>query len=100
MMLGSCENLGTRRASCKAVFEVLKIGAVDAWTLFSSLDKAGHSLLAPLWTSLDFTCSLPQCLMSPTGACFGLVCGSCGKDGDHTVNVGEFTERCLWTECS
>lgn len=39
----------------KAFFEVLKIGAVDAWTLFSSLDK----------------------------------------DGDHTVNVEEFTERCL-----
>ncbi|CAE7177711.1 Cacna1e [Symbiodinium necroappetens] len=39
----------------KAFFEVLKIGAVDAWTLFTSLDK----------------------------------------DGDHTVNVDEFVERCL-----
>jgi len=39
----------------KAFFEVLKIGAVDAWTLFTSLDK----------------------------------------DGDHTVNVDEFVERCM-----
>ncbi|CAE7670060.1 Scn11a [Symbiodinium pilosum] len=47
----------------KAFFEVLKIGAVDAWTLFTSLDK----------------------------------------DGDHTVNVDEFVERCpvevVWQVC-
>mmetsp|Transcript_42101 Transcript_42101/g.94235 ORF Transcript_42101/g.94235 Transcript_42101/m.94235 type:complete len:170 (+) Transcript_42101:20-529(+) len=41
--------------SVRAFFDVLKIGAVDAWTLFSSLDK----------------------------------------DGDHTIHVDEFTERCL-----
>lgn len=39
----------------KAFFESLQIGAVDAWTLFQSLDM----------------------------------------DGDHTISVDEFTERCL-----
>lgn len=39
----------------KAFFESLQIGAVDAWTLFVSLDM----------------------------------------DGDHTVSVEEFTERCM-----
>lgn len=39
----------------KAFFESLQIGAVDAWTLFTTLDK----------------------------------------DGDHTISVEEFTERCM-----
>jgi len=39
----------------KAFFEALQIGAVDAWTLFTTLDK----------------------------------------DGDHTISVDEFTERCM-----
>ncbi|CAE7801114.1 Cacna1c, partial [Symbiodinium necroappetens] len=40
--------------SVQALFEYLQIGAMDAWTLFMSLDK----------------------------------------DGDHTISVDEFTERC------
>ncbi|CAE7775520.1 nanT [Symbiodinium sp. CCMP2456] len=41
--------------SVQALFEYLQIGAIDAWTLFLSLDK----------------------------------------DGDHTISVDEFTERCM-----
>ncbi|CAE7746352.1 Scn11a [Symbiodinium sp. CCMP2592] len=41
--------------SVQALFEYLQIGAMDAWTLFMSLDK----------------------------------------DGDHTISVDEFTERCM-----